>query len=250
MLRRLFDANRRLSRRLEDHLPQAREDLFDIYPKVVAERMNARPGQLVVDVGGGKSCPFAQYRRPELGTRIVAVDVADEEIRENGDVDETRVADIMRDLPFATGEVDMVVSRSVLEHLTDLEAFVAAAARVLKPGGAFIHLFPSRYALFALINRALPHRIARRVLYFLQPQVAGICGFPAFYDRTYDSAIRALLERHGFAVDEIRVSYHQSRYFDFFFPAFAASAAYEWGVRALRLRNLGAYVLVVARKRT
>lgn len=249
MLRTLFDANRRLSRWLERRLPHAHDHPYDAYPTVVAERMNARPYQLLVDVGGGRSCPFAQYRRADFNTRIVAVDVAEEEIRCNRDVDETRVADIMQDLPFEAAEVDMIVSRSVLEHLTNLEAFLTASARVLKPGGAFIHFFPSRYAPFAVINRSLPQRLSRRLLYFLQPHVAGICGFPAFYDRCYESAIRRLLDAQGFEVERVDVSFYQSRYFDFFFPAFVISAMYEMVVRALGLRDLGGYVLVVARKR-
>lgn len=249
MLRRFLDANRRLSRLVEHRLPQASEDLFEHYEEVVGRYMNARPNQLVIDVGGGKSCPFARYRRAGSGTRIVAIDISADEIRENGDVDAACVANIMEELPFADGQAQMIVSRSVLEHLTDLERFIAASSRVLEPGGWFIHLMPSRYAPFATINRALPQPLSKRILYFLQPHVAGICGFPAFYDRTYASAITQLLERNGFDVADCRVSYYQSRYFDFFVPAYLLSAAYELAVRALHARDLAAYVLVVARRR-
>jgi SAM-dependent methyltransferase len=249
MLRTLFNANRRMSRWLEARLPQAKADPYGDYARLVADRMNARPQQLLADIGGGRSCPFAEYRRPELETRIVAVDVSEDEIRLNSDVDETRVADIMQDLPFETSEVDMIVSRSVLEHLDDLEAFVIASKRVLKPGGSFIHVFPNRYALFAVLNRALPHRISQRLLYFFQPQMAGICGFPAFYDRCSYTEIKDLLIAHGFEVERVDVSYYQSRYFDFFFPAFVVSAVYEMIVRALGARDLGAYVTVVAHRR-
>jgi ubiquinone/menaquinone biosynthesis C-methylase UbiE len=249
MLRRLLDANRRLSRRIERHLPQARDNLFERYEEVVSGCMNERANQMVVDVGGGKSCPFAQYRRSDSGTRIVAVDISADEIRENRDVDEARVANIVEDLPFADGEAQMIVSRSVLEHLTDVEGFVVASRRVLEPGGWFIHLMPSRYAPFAAINRALPQPLSKRILYFFQPQVAGICGFPAFYDHTYASAITKLLERNGFDIVDCRVSYYQSRYFDFFVPAYLLSTTYELAIRALNARDLAAYVLVVARKR-
>ena len=249
MLRRFLDANRRVSQRLELRLPQAREDLFDTYEATVARFMNARPNQLVVDVGGGKSCPFARYRRPELATRIVAVDVSTDEISTNRDVDEARVGDIMQNLPFAAGEADMIVSRSVVEHLVSLDAFLATSARVLKPGGAFIHLFPGRFALFAVINRALPNWLSRRVLFFFHPAAVGICGFPAFYDKCYSTAVERSLRAHGFELEECRITYYQSRYFDFFFPAFLASAAYELIVRAMGWRNLGAYLLIVARKR-
>jgi 2-polyprenyl-6-hydroxyphenyl methylase/3-demethylubiquinone-9 3-methyltransferase len=249
MLHRFFDANRRLSLWLERRLPHAREDLFAVYETTVARHMNARPGQLVADVGGGKSCPFARLRQPSLGARIIAVDVAPDELRENHDVEETRVADIMTDLPFTDGEVDMIVSRSVLEHLTDLEAFVARSARSLRPGGTFIHLVPSRNAPFALINRALPAWLSRRVMYFFHPHTAGICGFPAFYDRCDAASMRRLLDAHGFDVEECRLSYYQSRYYNFFVPAYLASVLYELAASAWGRPSLAAYVLIVARRR-
>lgn len=249
MLRAFLDVNRALSKRLERHLPQAQDDLFGAYETTVARFMNAQPNQLVVDVGGGKSCPFAKYRRPELGTRIVAVDLSAEEIGVNTDVDDARVANILEDLPFAAEEVDGIVSRSVLEHLTDLDAFLAASARVLKPGGWFVHLLPGRFAPFAIINRALPARVSRRVLYFFHPKAAGICGFPAFYDNCYHAALAGHLQAHGFEIEDCRVSYFQSRYFNFLFPVFVCSAAYELLARAAGAPNLAAYLLVVARKR-
>lgn len=241
--------NRRASAWLELRLPQAREDLFVTYETVVAKHMNARPQQLVADVGGGRSCPFSKDRQPALGTRIIAVDVSEEEIKHNRDVDETRVANIMERLPFAPGEVDMIVSRSVLEHLTDLESFVANSRTALKSGGYFIHLIPARFAPFAVINRALPATFSKKLLYFFQPQVQGICGFPAFYDRCYHSAMSRLLDANGFDVEDSSVSYYQSRYYNFFVPAYLLSALYELVVRAAGRRDLAAYLLVVARKR-
>lgn len=249
MLRTFFDFNRRFSNRVERRLPQAREELFETYETTVARYMTARPGQLVVDVGGGRACPFAKYRRPGDGTRIVAVDISAEELALNRDVDETRVANIMHDLPFADGEADMVVSRAVVEHLRDVEAFIATGTRVLKPGGFFIHVFSARYAPFAVLNRFLPDWFSQRVLYFFHPTHAGIGGFPAFYDRCYPSAFTNLLDKHGFELEECRITFYQSRYYNFFFPLYLASVAYELAARAAGLRDLCAYVLIVARKR-
>jgi SAM-dependent methyltransferase len=248
MLRPFFEANRRMSRWVEARLPQARDNMYDIYERTVAQYMNARPDQVVVDVGGGKTCPFAKYRRPGLNTRIIAVDISAEEISQNKDVDDCRVADVTRELPLACGEADMVVSRSVLEHLRDLDAFVAASSKVLKTGGMFIHLMPGRFAPFAIINRALPNWLSRRMIHYLHPSTVGIGGFPAFYDRCYESALTQVLEARGFVVEEMKLGYYQSQYYNFLFPAFLASASYEMLVRSLRARNLAAYVLVVARK--
>lgn len=246
VLGKFIDANRNLSRAIEPYLPQAKlkpQDFRGVYEVEVARHMNSRPNQVVADVGGGKACHFAKYRDPAMKARLVAVDVSEEELNENRDADEKRVADITQGLPFGPEEVDMVVSSWVLEHLQDLEAFIVDSERVLREGGYFVHLFPSKFAPFALINRALPRTASSRLLSFLcRP------GFPAFYDNCYYSAIKALLEKHGFEVMEVRLHYYQSRYFTFFFPLYVLSALYELLLYSLKAKNLCAFLLVVARK--
>jgi SAM-dependent methyltransferase len=241
--------NRQASGILEDRLPQARTDPREIYAQTVARYMNARPDPvLVADVGGGKTCPFAPLREPGRGIRIVAVDVSAEELAPNTDVDEKRVADIARELPFADGEADLVVSSSVLEHLERTDRLVAESHRVLKPGGYAIHLFPSRFAPFAVANQLLPRRVSRRILRFVFPDSEGILGFQAHYDRCYASAMRALHERLGFEVVDLSVGYYQSDYVSVFVPAYVLSALYELLLYGLDLKNLGANVLLVARR--
>lgn len=50
-------------------------------------------------------------------------------------------------IPFEDGSFDAVVSNQVLEHVPDLNVVVAELARVLKPGGRCLHLFPHRGVL-------------------------------------------------------------------------------------------------------
>ena len=39
---------------------------------------------------------------------------------------------------------DLVLSNQVIEHVEDLDAVLCEIHRVLKPGGAFLSLFPSK----------------------------------------------------------------------------------------------------------
>src|SRR5947209_8158296 len=114
MLNKFVKVNRNLCKKAELYLPQAKPHIYRLYEAEVARYMNSRPKQIVVDVGGGKSCPFAKRRDPAMKTKIVAVDISEEEVKDNRDVDEKRVADITRGLPFGAEEVDLIVSRSVL----------------------------------------------------------------------------------------------------------------------------------------
>lgn len=249
LLKRFLATNRSICDRLERYLPQARPDLFELYIGCVLERLNSRPCQIVLDVGGGKSCPLPGLRSAKMNSKIVAVNVSHDELRGNCNVDWKVAADLMRTLPFASGTADLVISRSTLEHLSDLEHFIREGYRVLKGGGYFIHLFASKFAPFALANQMLPPSLSRRLLHLLIPGSEGICGFPAVYNQCYYSATKRLLVKNAFDLVDIRLSYYQSRYYRFLAPLFIVSAIYELCVRATGAKNLCAYLLVAAQKR-
>jgi SAM-dependent methyltransferase len=48
-------------------------------------------------------------------------------------------------LPFEDRSCDVVFSVTVLEHVMDYDAALAEIARVLKPGGISVHIFPARW---------------------------------------------------------------------------------------------------------
>jgi len=50
-------------------------------------------------------------------------------------------------LPFGKGEFDIVVSNQVFEHIRDLAPVAEQLARLLRPGGMLIAVFPSREVL-------------------------------------------------------------------------------------------------------
>jgi ubiquinone/menaquinone biosynthesis C-methylase UbiE len=240
--------NRKASVRLQASLPQ-NFDIFSRYIEVVKDVINAKPrSAVVVDVGGGKSCPFARVLKPEGNTIIIALDISQDQLRCNNDVKSKLAADVVKSLPFGNGTIDLITSRSALEHLGDVGDFVRHSSDVLKPGGYWIHLFPSKFAPFAVINQLLPNAWSRTLVGTLHPSQKGICGFPAVYNLCYYSAMENLLRKNGFDPVDVVPSYYQSQYFSFCFPLFVASAAYELLIWLLGLRNLAAYLLVVARK--
>jgi SAM-dependent methyltransferase len=55
-------------------------------------------------------------------------------------------------LPFADNSIDCVISNAVLEHVTDPEAFIKEAYRVLKPGGLIITGVPFMQGFHASPN--------------------------------------------------------------------------------------------------
>lgn len=119
------------------------------------ERLGARPGELLLDLGAGNGRhAYEAFRR---GIRVVAADFnhadmaecrsmcgAMEEVGEApaGGLAAAAVADGAR-LPFPDGAFDRIIAAEVMEHIPDDEAAIAEVARVLRPGGTLAVTVPS-----------------------------------------------------------------------------------------------------------
>lgn len=249
MLQWFFRLNRAACDWIEDRLPAAFTRSFNrLYEAIVATEMNRLPGRSVLDIGGGKQCFIAAFRDPDRNPTIVALDIAEAELRLNAQVEDRVVGDATKGLPFADASFDIITSRSLLEHLSDTAGFFRNAQAVLRPGGSFIHLCPGKFAPFALCNQLLPDRLAQRLLYFFQPDFRAECGFKAYYDGTHYEGIRRRLEQAGFTDIRIHLRYYQSIYFDFFVPLYLVSLAWDLAAWALGARNLASQLIVVAQK--
>lgn len=74
-----------------------------------------------------------------------------------------RVFTPLESLPFRSGSFDLIVCKFVLEHVTEPVRVIREFFRVLRPGGVIAVLTPNRWSLFALVSRAVPHRLKQRI---------------------------------------------------------------------------------------
>lgn len=241
---RFIQANSQLSARLDRRRDAA---LYSRYDDDVASALRALPaGAIVADVGGGRTCSFADRVPVDHDLTIVAVDVSADELAANTSVDKTLLGDVSRHIPFADGEIDLLVSRTLLEHVSDVQGAARAMARVLKPGGQTLHLLPCRYALFAVVARVVPFDLAKRVLHILIPESKGVVEFDVFYDRGHPAALERTFAEAGFREVTVECTWDQTAYFHAFFPAFLLVLVYQRLAQACRLRILASYAIVRA----
>lgn len=121
---------------------------------VVKRALPALPGGVRLDIGCGIG--FMSILLREGADRVLGIDLPyiDEASHSRG-LDEARelcektanggirfTGGSAEDLPFADESMDLVFSAYTLEHVPDREKAAAEAARVLKPGGAFVFLLP------------------------------------------------------------------------------------------------------------
>lgn len=244
ILRKFMEKNKKIS---ENFLNKNWQDksIYDIYVSTVAKHI--KDNDIMYDIGGGKRLMYGKALKNH-NAKVYGVDISDKELEANAEVCGKIVTDVCREIPLPHGKVDMITSSSVLEHLRQPEAFFANAYKSLKPGGYFIHVCPCRYAVFAVINRLLPHKLSRKILFFFKPEAKGTCGFPAYYKELYMDGIKKMLDDTGFELVGCYTDYRQSSYYTFFFPLFLINYGWDRLMYRLRLKNMAAYILFVAKK--
>lgn len=216
----IIDANVKLSRSVDAMLPMfLRRDGNNTFIAEVLPR-SVDFGDLVYDVGGGSRPFITVHDKNRLGLTVVGFDIDPAELGAAplGLYDRTVVADLC-DFE-GVSEADVTICQATLEHVKDTSAAVRALASTIKPGGRIYIFAPSRNALFARLNRILPERLKRKLLFFFFPEKAkGHDGFKAYYDRCSPSEIEQLAVANDLVVEE-RFLFWTSSYFFVFTPAF------------------------------
>jgi ubiquinone/menaquinone biosynthesis C-methylase UbiE len=247
MIRKVINANRKLSGFLRK-LRLCKLDIYAEYKLNVHKRMH--DNQIIVDIGGGKKSPIAEFKNEYNNLTLIAIDISDDELEANVGVDKKIVADVTQKIPLPDESIDMIISSSVLEHLKGQEEFVKNASKLLKSNGKsyFIHVFPSKFALFALLNQLLPTSFSKKLVTFISPGRKSSGVFPAYYEKCYYSSIKKLLIENGFKIEQIKCSYYQSEYFSSFFPVYVLSLLWDNLCYIFKLRNLCSYMCIIAKK--
>jgi SAM-dependent methyltransferase len=228
MLRTLINWNARAARVLDRIILSDRwriSAVGDFKDHVVPQLL--RPGMHVWDVGCGSRPMIQRSIKDELGLTITGLDVDSAELAiiERGLCDQIVVADLCTFR--GAGSAELVLCRTVLEHVPDTESALAGLMSIVRPGGTIAICVPCRNAPFARLNLLLPETAKKRLLYSIWPHKDdGHCGFPARYDRCTPHDFAAMCETHGLQIRELR-AYWWSTYFTFFLPLWATWRAWQ-----------------------
>lgn len=127
-------------------------DYSDRCMRFLAELIGAPlAGLRILDIGCGRG--ELVWRLREGGARAFGVEIEPRYL-ESGAILNTTFRDELPVLalaegngrfPFPEASFDLVVSFQVLEHVSDLEVLAVEVARVLRPGGMTVHVFPAKY---------------------------------------------------------------------------------------------------------
>jgi len=117
--------------------------------------LDLEPGDRVLEVGCGAG--HLVKRLAERGIDIVGIDVNPNAAEIAGT---DRVIEMAAEsLDFPDDEFDAIVSVHAIEHIPELEAAVVEMARVLKPGGSALYIYPAEpiMGLYAIPTSIILH---------------------------------------------------------------------------------------------
>ena len=252
MLRKFIHWNISICDKVENFLPKKfmlRPSLKHRHTLAVAEKMNSKPSQVLLDIGGGYVCPFAEYRQEDLGTTFYMADISETQLLKNKAADEKIAFDASISFPLKDETVDILVTRTLLEHLPANETFVKESGRVLRKNGYALHIFPCKFAPFAILNLLLPDALAKALLGIFFPSWKGEVGFKAYYKNCYYPKFVNLLTESGFEVEKIQFNYYQSIYFKFFVPFYLISLLYDMTIWFLKLKPMCCELFITSKKK-
>lgn len=205
------------------------------------ERLIGQHGvRVLLDAGCGRTVPVL---RKYLGRveRLVGV-----ELVEFTDVPpgiETYNRDLAS-LPLADASVDLIISRSVFEHLTDPAAVYAEFSRVLRPGGRVVFLTANMWDYGTLVARLVPNRFHARIVKAVEGREEEDT-FPTAYKTNTHADVHRLAAGNGLRVETFDYLSQYPNYLLFNGLLFLLGTAYEKLIsRFEALRFLRGWLLV------
>lgn len=117
--------------------------------------LDPRPGERVLEVGCGRG--HLTRRLAEAGIDVTGID-ANPRAAELAESDRV-VTMLAENLAFPDDSFDAVVSVHAIEHIPDLEGAFAEMARVLRPGGRALFIYPAEpvQGIFAVPTAVILH---------------------------------------------------------------------------------------------
>ncbi len=155
----------------------------------------------ILDVGSGRG-DFVVAAKQEGVTNVVGLELSQAMIdyaRSQHRV-ELKRATLEDYAATARQKFDAVVLNAIIEHVYNPDAFVASAASLLVPGGVLHIDTPRDPNLLTWIGNASNRARGQRVVFNLSPT------WPPYHLFGFTPAsLRALLKKHGFAIESVRV---------------------------------------------
>lgn len=202
------------------------------------------PQSVLLDAGCGRGAPVLRKFAGRAGS-LIGVDLVDFVDRSPGIA--LHKADLAS-IPVSTGTVDVVMSRSVFEHLSEPESVYCELNRLLVPGGRVVFLTANVWDYATVIARIVPNRLHPAVVAKVEGRAEEDV-FPTCYRTNSRRSVGRLAKATGFEIDSFDYLGQYPNYFMFNAGLFFLGTCYDKLVcRFDALRFLRGWILVTLKK--
>ena len=230
-----------LAQRLKDRFFR-QDHPYQIFEAEVDRRL--APGHALLDAGCGRTAPVLEKYRGRA-SRLIGVDAVQFLPRAGGL--ELYCCDL-ENLPLQADSVDIVMARSVMEHVTEPAKVYAEIYRVLKPGGYFIFLTANLWDYASLIAKIVPNRLHPGIVSKTEGRREEDV-FPIAYKTNTRRAVSRWSSQTGFDLVSFTHLVQYPSYFMFNGFLFLLAAGYEKLINHISTLNfLQGWILVTLRK--
>lgn len=184
----------KIAARLRDRFYDSAQHPYRIFERQV-DHLISPETRVLLDAGCGRTVPVL---RKYLGRveRLIGVELVDFTDVPVGI--ETHNADL-GSLPLPDASVDLIMSRSVFEHLTDPGPVYHEFARVLRPGGRIVFLTANMWDYGTLVARLIDNRFHAAVVRLVEGRKEEDT-FPTAYRSNTRRDVRRLADAAGLRV--------------------------------------------------
>jgi SAM-dependent methyltransferase len=187
------------------------------------------PTHTLLDAGCGRTAPvLTKYRGS--AHRLIGIDLVDFTVPIPG------VELYKRDLS-STGleaeSVDLIMSRSVVEHIREPAAVLSEFARILRPGGRFVFLTANLWDYASLVAAVVPNRLHPWIVAHTEGREEHDV-FPVEYRCNTRRAVMRAASIAGLSVQRFDYLGQYPSYFMFNGALFLLATAYEKFITAYR----------------
>jgi SAM-dependent methyltransferase len=210
----------KLAERLKERFFGSEEHPYRTLEREVEKHL--RPEHTLLDAGCGRTAPvLVKYRGK--AHRLVGVDLVDFEAPVVGV--ELLNNDLGR-IDVKDASVDIVMCRSVMEHIEDPAAVYREMSRILKPGGRFIFLTGNMWDYAALIAVLVPNRLHPWIVSRTEGRMEKDV-FPVQYRTNTRGAVERWASEAAFEIESFRYMGQYPSYFMFNGFLFLLATGYE-----------------------